>query len=94
MAEETLTLTIESEDATDELTVPAGLVELLTEGDETAPEIVGDLALLGMAERAHAAVHHAEGEPDPRLEAAEDVTMDLFEQRFGMTYGEATGHQH
>jgi hypothetical protein len=31
---------------------------------------------------------------DPQLEAVEETTMDLFEERFGATYGELTGHQH
>lgn len=94
MAEETQTLTIESESASDELVVPTDLIDLLAEEGETAPEVVGDVALFGLAGRIHAAVHHAQGQPDPELEAAEESTMELFEERFGMTYGEATGHQH
>lgn len=94
MAEEIQTLTIESGDANDELEVPTALIDLLAEGDETAPEVVSDVALFGLAGRIHAAVHHAQGEPDPELEATEEATMELFEKRFGMTYGEATGHQH
>lgn len=93
-ADDTLTLRIESDDASDELEVPAGLVDLLAEGDESAPEVVGDVALFGLAQRAHGAVHHAEGEVDDQLRDAESVAMDLFEERFGMTFGEATGHSH
>ena len=94
MAEEIQTLTIESEDESDELEVSTALIDLLAEEGETTPEVVGDVAMFGLAGRIHAAVHHAQGEPDPELEAAEEATMVLFEERFGMTYGEATGHQH
>lgn len=94
MADETLTLQIESEEDADHLEVPAALIDMLAEGDETPPEVVGDIALFGLAQRAHAAVHHAEGEPEEALVEAEAEAMDLFEDRFGMTYGEATGHSH
>lgn len=94
MADETVTLTIEAPDGDDEITLPAGLLEMLAEGDENYAEVVGDLALFGCAQRAHAVVHHQEGSPDADLVSIEETTMDLFEERFGMTYGEATGHQH
>jgi len=93
-AEDSLTVTIESDDATEEVSLPNGLIELLGEEDDTAPEIVADLAVSGFAERIHAAVHHSEGETDEQLAAIEDATMELFEDRFGMTYAEATGHSH
>ncbi|PSP80252.1 hypothetical protein BRC81_03450 [Halobacteriales archaeon QS_1_68_20] len=91
---ETVTLTIDGDDATDELTVPVALVDLLAEGDQSAPEVVGDVALFGMAQRIHATVHHSQEEPGEDLQELEEVTTDLFEERFGMTYGEATGHSH
>lgn len=92
--EETLTLRIESDEDGEELEVPAALVDMLAEGDESAPAVVADVALMALAQRVHGAVHHAEGEPDQELQDAEAVTMDLFEDRFGMTFGEATGHSH
>jgi hypothetical protein len=91
---DSVTLSIQADDDSDEVTLPDGLLEMLAEGDETAPEVVGDLALFGCAQRIHATVHHSEGEVDPELLDIEETTMDLFEQRFGVTYGEATGHQH
>ncbi|MFB6171798.1 MAG: hypothetical protein ABEJ23_04640 [Haloarculaceae archaeon] len=94
MAVETVTLTIEGPDGTDELTLPAALLDMLSEGDETDAEVVGDLALFGCAQRVHGAIHHQQREPSEELAAVEEATMDLFEERFGMTYGEATGHQH
>lgn len=89
------TLTIESEDGTsDELEVPTGLLDMLREGDDTDPEIVGDIAMIGLAQRIHGAIHHAQGEPDQDVRDAEDVTMDLFEDRFGQSFAEMTGHDH
>jgi hypothetical protein len=89
-----ITLQIEGEETQDELEVPATLVDMLEEDAEGAAAVVGDIALFGMAQRIHGAVHHAEGEVDSEVEAAEEATLDLFEERFGMTFGEATGHDH
>ena len=92
---DTATLTIETEDGTsDELEVPTGLLDMLREGGETDPEIVGDIAMIGMAQRIHGAIHHAQGEPGEDVQAAEEVTMDLFEERFGQTFADMTGHDH
>lgn len=96
MADDTVTLTLEDENGeTDELTVPTGLLDMLREeGDETPPEIVGDIAMFGLAQRIHGALHHSQGEPSQEVKDAEAVTMDLFEERFGATFGEMTGHDH
>ena len=91
---DTVTLTVESEEGSDEVTLPAELVDLLKEGDETPAEVVGDLAMMGCAQRIHATVHHSQGEVDPTIQRLEELTMELFEQRFGATYGEMTGHSH
>ncbi|RQG97903.1 DUF7545 family protein [Natrarchaeobius chitinivorans] len=90
---DTITFSIESEDGSDEITVPSGLVDLVSEGDQTDAETVGDVVLLSFASRAHHLVHHGDGADDD-LEAQEARVMDLFEERFGVTFGEATGHQH
>ena len=89
-----VTLTIDGPAGTDEVTLPTQLVEMLAEDGESASEVVGDLAMFGCAQRIHATVHHAEGGVDPELESIEATTMDLFEDRFGATYGELTGHDH
>lgn len=89
-----ITFTISGDDgSTDEVTIPAGMLQLL-DGDENPSTVVGDLALMGCAERIHAAVHHAHGEVDDALHEAESATMDRFESRFGATYAELTGHSH
>ncbi|WP_049912444.1 DUF7545 family protein [Natrialba hulunbeirensis] len=91
---ETTTISISADDdTTDEVTVPTGLLDLVAEGDQTAAETVGDVTLLSLASRAHHIVHHGQ-ESDEDLEAQEARIMDLFEERFGVTFGEATGHQH
>jgi len=89
-----VTVTLDSEDATDELTVPVELLDMLREGEESDPEIVGDIAMFGFAQRIHGAVAHGQGEPSPELEAVESETLDLFEERFGSSFAELTGHDH
>ena len=94
MADETVTLSIEGDAETDEVTLPAGMLDLLRETDEPDAEVVGDLALFSCAQRIHATVHHAEGGDTERYRAIEERTMALFEERFGASYGELTGHDH
>ena len=94
MANDTVTLTIEGEDDTDELTVPNELLDLLRENDETDPAVVGDIAMFGLAQRIHGAVHHGQGEVDDEVAAAESRAMDRFEERFGRSFAEMTGHDH
>ena len=94
MADETIAVTIETAEASDELTVPAALLDILGQEGETAPEIIGDIAMLGLAQQAHGVVHHGHGEVSEELVAAEELTMELFEDRFGQSFGDITGHSH
>ena len=94
MADETVTLSIEGDAETDEVTLPVGMLDLLREAEESDAEVVGDLALFSCAQRIHATVHHAEGGDTERYRAIEERTMALFEERFGASYGELTGHDH
>lgn len=84
----------DDEGSTATVEVPAGLIDRLAEPGDTPADVVGDVAVMSFAGRAHALVHHTEGEPDPDLEAAEERMLDLFEERFGVSYAEATGHSH
>ncbi|MFB6124385.1 MAG: hypothetical protein ABEJ59_00305 [Halanaeroarchaeum sp.] len=94
MAEETISIDVAVDDETDSVELPARLVDLFREEEtETDAQIVADMVVMAFAERAHAIVHHGQG-GDEDLEAIESATMDRFEERFGMTYGEATGHSH
>lgn len=92
---DTTTFTIDGDDgSTDGIDVPAGLLELLAEGDESPAETLGDLALLSCAQQVHAISHHSQAEPDEEVRAIEEETMALFEERFGRSFAEMTGHSH
>jgi hypothetical protein len=92
---ETSTYTIEGpEGETDDLELPPGLIDLLREGNETQSEVIGDMALISFVQQAHAAVHHSQGEADPQIAAIEEKSRELFEERLGITFEEATGHSH
>ena len=91
---ETVDITIEGPDGEDEVTLPAQLLDLLSEEGESAAEVVGDIAILSCTQRIHTIVHHREDEASDELSTIEDATMDLFEERFGVTFAEATGHDH
>jgi hypothetical protein len=90
------TFTIEDEDGnTDEFTIPSGLVDLFSEPeDDSEAQVVGDIALMAFSQRAHMVVAHGEGEASEELEEIEAATLAKFEERFGQTFAEATGHDH
>lgn len=94
MSQDTVTVTLETEGERDELEVPTAIIDLLTEEEESVPIVVGDLAMLGIAQQAHGIVHHSQAEISEELEEAEALTMELFEERFGKSYAEVTGHGH
>ncbi|QLD84309.1 hypothetical protein HWV23_00830 [Natronomonas halophila] len=94
MADDTVTLHIEGPNNEDDVTLPEEMLDLMREADESDAEIVGDLALFSCAQRIHATVHHAEGGDTEEYKEIEEQTMDLFEERFGASYAELTGHQH
>mgnify|MGYP000421626702 CR=1 FL=1 len=92
---EEVTFTVSGPDGEDEFAVPERLVELLAEeDDESQAQVVADLALMSFAQRAHMIGHHGEGDVGADFEELEEAVLDRFEERFGMTFGEATGHQH
>jgi hypothetical protein len=92
---ETETYTIDGPDGdTDELELPAGLVDALAEQGERPTTVVAEIALLSFVQRSHAIVHHADGEVPADLREINETAEELFEERFGMTFAEATGHDH
>ncbi|MFB6136508.1 MAG: hypothetical protein ABEJ04_07085 [Halobacteriaceae archaeon] len=93
---ETFTVTAPDGDEAD-VELPVGLVDMFADEDQDSrAEVVADIALMAFTSRAHMVAHHSDGEEefDADVEAIEEATLDLFEERFGMTYGEATGHSH
>ncbi|MFB6109019.1 MAG: hypothetical protein ABEJ82_09330 [Haloplanus sp.] len=91
----TETYTIEGPDGdTDTLELPAGLTSKLADEGEDPTTVVAEVGLLSFAQRSHAFVHHSQGEVPDDLREINDKMEELFEERFGMTFGEATGHQH
>jgi hypothetical protein len=92
---ETATYTIEGPDGdTDELELPEGLVDVLAEQGEAPPTVVAEIALLSFVQRSHAIAHHADGDTPADLAAINQKAESLFEERFGMSFAEATGHDH
>jgi hypothetical protein len=92
---DTVTVEIESsDDGTDRIELPTALIEMLSEGEEDAATVVGDIAMFGCAQRIHGAIHHGQGEPSQEVQDVESETMELFEERFGATFEELTGHDH
>lgn len=81
-------------DDSDTLTIPAEAIDMLREEDEGPSVVIGDFAMLMAAQQLHGAVHHGKTEASDELKEVEEATMDAFEQRFGQTFGEMTGHQH
>jgi len=91
---ETATVTIETDEDSDELEIPVEAVDLLNESDEGIPTVLGDLALLGVAQQLHGIIHHTQEDVSNDVEAAEEKTMELFEKRFGQSFAEMVGHDH
>ena len=91
---ETETYRIESPDGdADEIELPVGLVDVLAEQGEEKSTVAADVTLMGFVQRAHAIAHHGQGDAEDIDEIA-DTAEELFEQRFGVSFAEATGHQH
>lgn len=91
---DSVVISIEGPDGADEVSLPEPLLKILSENEESSAEVVSDIVILSCAERIHAIVHHGEGEMSDELASVEDEMMDLFEDRFGVTFGAATGHDH
>lgn len=91
---EDLVFRIEGPDGgAEELVLPTALVDALGQGG-TPVETVADIATIEFASQAHHLVHHGGEGADARVEAAEERMLELFEDRFGVSFGEATGHSH
>ena len=54
-----LTIDIDGPDGDDQLTLPDSLIGMFSEDDESAAEVVGDLAMINAAQQIHAATAHS-----------------------------------
>lgn len=88
------TVVLEVHDETDRVEIPTGLLDRLADPADTHADVVGDIVVMAFTGRAHHLAHHGEDAADEELEAIEARLLDLFEQRFDVTYAEATGHAH
>lgn len=97
MADKRVTLTIRTDDDNEEtVSVSGGLLDLLAQGSESPADVAGDLVVMSLANRAHHMAHHGQGgtEGDVDIDDVESTMMEVFEDRFGQTFAEATGHDH
>lgn len=78
----------------DTVELPAGLADVMAEGDENPTEVISGVVLYSFAQQAHAIVNHAEGETPPDIVEMNETAEELFEERFGQTLQEAMGHSH
>lgn len=91
----TETYTVEAPNGeTDEVDLPAGLVDLLAEEGENPSHVVTDVIVQAFAQQAHVIAHHSEGETPPDIADIEAKAAELFEERFGQSLEEAMGHSH
>ncbi|MFC7137403.1 DUF7545 family protein [Halobaculum litoreum] len=91
----TETYTVSGPDGdSDEVDLPAGLVDLLAEQGENPSEVISDVVLQAFAQQAHAIAHHSQGETPEDVAAINEKAEELFEERFGQSLSEALGHSH
>lgn len=88
------TVTISTDDSEDTLELPAGIVDVFAGEDQSGAEAIGDLILVDMTHRLHGLVAHGEGTPEPELVDLEAAVQEQFEERFGASFAELTGHSH
>jgi len=92
---ETETYTIEGPDGdSDDVELPAGLVDTLAEQGEEPTQVISDIVVQALAQHAHALVHHSQGETPADLAEMNDEMEAIFEDRFGMPLSDAIGHSH
>jgi hypothetical protein len=94
MDDESVTMTVSTPGSEDAVDLPGGVIDLFAEEGEDRATVVADISVFAFAQRIHALAHHDEAPPGVDVEALERATMDVFEERFGATYAEVTGHEH
>lgn len=89
----TFTITADNGES-DTIELPAGFTDVFAEGDESPPEVIGDIAMLSATQQIHSVLHHGHGDVSDELEAIEQEMLEQFEARFGQSFAEMTGHDH
>ena len=92
---ETETYTIEGPSGdSEELELPAGLVDIFAEQGEEPTDVVADIVVQAFAQQAHVVAHHSEGGAPADIAEINEKMEELFEERFGLPLSEALGHSH
>ncbi|KAB1196779.1 MULTISPECIES: hypothetical protein [Haloferax] len=92
---ETETYTIEGPNGdSEELELPAGLVDIFAEQGEEPTAVVADIVVQAFAQQAHVVAHHSEGEGPSDIAEINEKMEELFEDRFGIALSDALGHSH
>lgn len=91
---ETTTVEITVGDDHEELSLPAGALETFGAADQSPADVVGDLLVVSCTQRLHGIVAHGREDPGEELRELEADMRDHFEERFGATFAEVTGHSH
>jgi hypothetical protein len=79
---------------TETVTLPTDLIDMFNEAGDPPAAVVGDIVQIAFTQRVHMIVSHGDGAVDEETEAVERHARDLFEDRFGQTFAEMTGHDH
>lgn len=91
---DTSTVQIHVDDTVEEIELPADVLSYLAEDSDSQASTVADLLIVDVTHRLHGAVHHAQGDADEEAAALESEMLEVFEARFGASFGELTGHDH
>lgn len=91
---ETTDVRIAVEGSEETIALPADVLTFFGGGEQPAAETVGDLLIVDCTHRLHGYVHHGDEAADPSIEEAERAMRELFEERFGSSFAEVTGHAH
>lgn len=92
--ETSTTVSISIDGTEDTLELPEGIIDVFASDDQSSAEAVGDLVLVDMTHRLHGLVAHSGGSPEPELVELEAALQEQFEERFGASFAELTGHSH
>ncbi|ELZ91569.1 hypothetical protein C440_14684 [Haloferax mucosum ATCC BAA-1512] len=92
---ETETYTIEGPNGdTEDVELPAGLVDIFSEQGEEPTDVVADVVVQAFAQQAHVVAHHNEGGAPADIAEINEKMEELFEERFGVALADALGHSH